>query len=92
MKTFAILSATAILTGCAGVTLPADPSKMSPQQLSAMARDKNANVSCAVAAGPWGKGSAVFVVMDQAPKFSGTVVVDSECKTTITLQAEPTKP
>lgn len=71
------------LAGC-GATIPANPEKMSAEQLTAFAKDKNANVACGVINGPWGKGVATYVVLDKAVVFNGSVTVDSECKVTIT--------
>ena len=87
------LATVVLLAGCAaGVTLPADPSRMTPQQISAIVRDKTASASCAVANGPWGRGSAIFISLDEAPKFSGTVTIGPDCTSTITVTSEPTLP
>lgn len=79
----ALLTALALLSGCAG-TLPYNPSQMTPEQITASAKDKNAAVTCAIANGPWGRGTLVTVQLDQKVIPAGTVTVDSECKTTIT--------
>lgn len=74
------------LTACN--TLPANPEKMSPEQLNAWAKDKNANVACGVVNSPYGRGVATYVVLDKAVLFNGTVTVDSECKVSITNESK----
>ena len=46
-----IIAAALLLGGCASGYLPADPSQMTPEQLSAVARDKGASASCATFSG-----------------------------------------
>ncbi len=76
-----LLSVIALLAGC--VSLPADPTKMSAEQLKEWAKDKNANIACGVVNSPYGRGVATYVVLDKAVIFNGTVSVDGECKVTI---------
>lgn len=70
------------LAGCA--SLPANPTEMSPEQLKEWVKDKNANISCGVINSPYGRGVAVYVVLDKGILIDGTVVVDDQCKVTIT--------
>jgi starvation-inducible outer membrane lipoprotein len=78
------------LAGCAQVPQNYDPSKMSAEQLKAIASDKNATVSCAKVVGTGGTGVVVFVTLDKSTiPANGAVVVDAECKTTVTLTASP---
>jgi starvation-inducible outer membrane lipoprotein len=81
MKSLIALAALS-LTAC--VSLPADPTKMTPEQLREFAKDKNANVTCGVANSPYGRGVMVSVTLDKAVVIDGTVQVDNECKVTIT--------
>lgn len=64
-------------------TLPADPSKMSAEQLKAWAADKNANVACSTFKGMYGTGVVNYAVIDKGILVDGTVTVDNECKITI---------
>ncbi len=76
----AIISAFA--GGCA--SLPANPTKMSPQQLKEFVKDKSDYISCGTASTPWGKGIGVYVAIDKGVAPSTVVTVDGDCKTTIT--------
>lgn len=78
MKMFALAL---LLAGCGAI--PANPSSMSPEQLREWVKDKNANVACGVANTPYGRGVAVYVVLDKGIVIDGSVTVDSECKVTI---------
>ena len=89
MRFTPILAALA-LTGCVGApTIPADPAKMTPEQLRAVASDKNANVSCVVANSPYGRGVMTYAVLDKGIVVNGTVSVDNECKITVTNTVPP---
>ena len=72
-----------LLAGCSWMQ-----PNMSAEQLTAAAKDKNASVVCAVGTGPWGKVVSTYVNVDKASVSNGAVVVDSECKTTITTGAK----
>jgi hypothetical protein len=71
-----------LLAGCA--QLPADPAKMSAEQLNAWAKDKNANIACSTYKGVYGTGVVNYVVLDRGIVVNGTIVLDQECKVTIT--------
>ncbi len=75
----------ALLPGC--MSLPADPTKMSAEQLREWAKDKSAGVQCVIANTPWGRGIAASVNVDARVLGKGSVTVDSECK--ISLTNEP---
>ena len=82
--------ATLALVGFAGcATLPANPTAMTPEQLREWVKDKNANISCGVINSPYGRGVAVYVVLDRGIVVNGTVVVDDQCKVTITNTPVP---
>ena len=82
MKT--ALIAVLLLAGCAG-GIPADPAKMSPQQLKAWAKDKNANVACTSGKTAAGNVVATYVVLDRGVinTTGASVTVDNECRVTI---------
>lgn len=86
LKTIALL---AVMGLAACTSLPADPAKMSAEQLTAYAKDRNATVSCGVVNSPYGRGVMTYVVLDKAVVINGTVGVDSECKVTISNTATP---
>jgi len=82
MKISLTISMLILLMGC--MTLPADPAKMSPEQLREWAKDKNANIACGVFLSPYGKGVGTYIVLDKGIVFNGAITVDPECKVTIT--------
>ena len=53
---------------------------LSAEQMKAMASDKNATAFCAVASGPWGKVTSVYVVVDNKDIADGGFSVDDQCK------------
>jgi hypothetical protein len=71
------------LAGCAGQQLPGDPSRATPEQIKAMAADRNANVACSVGTGPWGKVTLLFAALDRGVIPNGVVSIDPDCKTVI---------
>jgi hypothetical protein len=76
-----------LLAGCAG--LGGSPN-MSPEQLSAAAKDKNASVACGTGSGPWGKVNTVYVNVDKASLTgAASVSVDTDCKVTVTAGGKP---
>lgn len=74
-----------LLVGCAN--MPADPAKMTAEQLKEWVRDKNANISCGVYNSPYGKGVMTYVVLDKGTIVNGSVSVDNECK--VIIQSAP---
>ena len=74
------------LAGCATQGMSAD-------QIAAMVKDKN-NVSvCVVGTGMWGAARVVVVDVDQATKAgTASVVVDTDCKTTVSNTVEAKAP
>lgn len=82
-----ILAATLICSGCAA-QLPADPIRMSPEQLKEWVKDKNASVSCGKVNTPYGPTVVTSVNIDKAVIPNGTVTVDGECKVTITNEGK----
>lgn len=84
-------AALAMLAGCAG-QLPVDPSKMSPEQLSALAKDRSAMATCTLANGPWGVGRTIYVQLDQKTIPAGSVTVASDCAVTVHSDKTAAKP
>lgn len=83
----ACIAVTALIVGCAA--LPADPAKMSPDQLKAAAKDKNAAVACSNGKTAAGNVTLVYVNLDQAVRLGSTATVEADCKTTITTTSQP---
>ena len=77
-----------LMVACAGV-LPADPANMSPDQLKAAAKDKNAAVACSNGKTAAGNVTMVYVNLDQAVRLGSTATVEADCKTTITTTSQP---
>jgi predicted lipoprotein len=75
MKQILCIAVTAAaVAGCAS---------MSPEQMAASVKDKNAVVACGNGSGPWGKVTTVYVDTNKI-NDNNTVSVDSECKVTVT--------
>lgn len=72
MKTMLLVCV--LLAGCA--------SAMSPEQIAASAKDKNAVVACGNGAGPWGRVITVYVDTNKI-NDNQAVSVDSECKVNV---------
>lgn len=83
-----LLSITLALSACAGV-LPADPARMSPEQLKASAKDKNAAVACSNGKTAAGNVTLVYVNLDQATRLGSTATVESDCRVTVTTVSAP---
>lgn len=74
----ASLVAAVALSGC--MAMPADPSRMSPEQLKALANDKNITAVCAVLTTPWGPQRSALLSVDKTVLQAGAVQVDEGCK------------
>ncbi len=79
MKTSILLLT--LLMGCAS---PGAYQGMTAEQITALAKMKDANVACVILNAPWGRGVTTFVNLDKGVIPSGTVTVDGECKVTMT--------
>lgn len=75
-----------LFAGCASPYLPADPAKMTPEQLKAIASDRNVSASCTTAGGPWGSGRTVYVQFDKGATPGGTVAVTQDCQVSFTAE------
>lgn len=79
-----LVMAALLLPGCVtGGLLPANPEKMSAEQLHEWVKDRNANAGCLVANTPYGKGNSVFLALDKGIVVNGTVVIKDNCEITI---------
>lgn len=87
MKTLITICAALALTACA--TAPADPSKLSAEQLRALASDRSAVASCAATMTPWGPIRTTLVQLDRATIPAGKVSVAADCTVTIESEAAP---
>lgn len=85
-----LAAAAACLAGCAG-TIPADPSKMTADQIKAMAADRSAVATCTVVNSPWGVGRTIYVQLDKATIPAGTVSVAADCSVTVQATPAPAK-
>jgi len=71
-----------LLGGCAQMQ---GYQSMSPEQLGAMAKMKDANVNCIKGNTPWtGQFFTVFVTLDKGVIPEGGISVDADCKVAIT--------
>lgn len=86
---YLLLLGVIVLTGCAGVNMPFEMEKMTPEQLAALAKIKEANSFCVVVNSPYGRGVAVFMNLDRAVIPNGSITVDEQCKTTVTVSTPP---
>ena len=68
------------LAGC--VAVPLD--QMSAEQLKELAKIKDAGITCISLGTPWGRQSALFINVDKGVITSGAVVVDPDCKASVT--------
>lgn len=76
-----------LLAGCASV--PADPVKMSPEQLAAWAKDRNATVSCVSVQTLAYDIVTTWVVLDRDAVRVGGVTVGPDCAVMIQSGAKP---
>lgn len=83
----AFTAALVLLSGCA--SLPADPSRMTPDQLKAAARDKNSSAACTNAKTAAGNVTMIYVNVDQAVPLGSQVTVEADCKVTINATTMP---
>jgi len=76
-----------LLAGCTSLPSAYDPSKLSPEQIKATVADKSATVACGLVTGTYGRATTVYVNLDKTSVVDGTVTVNAECVTTVTLTA-----
>lgn len=70
---------TILMVGCGAVGYQ----NMSPEQLQALSKMKDANANCIIANTPWGRGVSIYVNLDKGVIPSGSVTIDGDCKVTI---------
>lgn len=85
MRHVRVLLLAAAFAGCA----PFNPANMTPEQLTALAKIKDATVTCIIANSPYGKGSGLYLSLDKGVIPTGTMTVDDGCKVTITTAPAP---
>jgi hypothetical protein len=88
-RALAIMAACAALAGCASA--PADPSKLSADQLRALAADRSALASCSTTNTPWGPFRTTLVQLDRATIPAGEVSIGADCTVTVRTQAAPAR-
>lgn len=71
----------ALMCGCASI--PADPSRMSADQLRELSKDRSASAACSAINTPWGPARTVFVQLDQKSIVNGSVTVGQDCVVTV---------
>lgn len=57
---------------------------MTPEQIVAIGKIKDASINCVASPTPWGRTIAMFVNVDRGVIPAGTVTADQDCKITIT--------
>ena len=67
-----------ILAGCASPTIPNSYGDMSAEQMRALASDKNATITCAMATSMLNKVVVVYVMLDKSAIIGGSVSVSGE--------------
>lgn len=81
MRIFLAVSALSVLAACQ--TLPMDMAKMSPEQIKEAVRDKSILAGCTSGKTAAGNLTTVHVSADQVKQLSGTVTIDTDCRTVI---------
>lgn len=84
-----LAAACVALAGCA--TAPADPSKLSADQLRALAADRSALASCSTTNTPWGPFRTTLVQLDRATIPAGEVSIGADCTVTVRTEAPPAR-
>lgn len=83
----------ALFAGCATSPNGYDPSKLTAEQIKATVADKSTTVSCGLLTSVYGRGVSVYVNLDaERQPVAGTVTVDGECKTTVTVAPAASSP
>ena len=75
------------VAGC--MSIPGNPEKMSPEQLTAWAKDKNVNVACATGTNMTGTATLTYLVIDKGVLAAGNVALGDGCKVSVTAQPKP---
>lgn len=65
--------------------------RMTAEQLKEVAKIKDAGITCISVGTPWGRQGALFISVDKGVIVSGAVVVDPDCKASIST-TPPAKP
>ncbi len=73
-----VLLVALLSAGC--LALPANPEKMTPEQIKEWTKDKSIAATCTTINSPYGRGIVVHVGMDKGVVQSGSLTVDDQCK------------
>ncbi len=84
-----MLASLGILSGCANLQ---GPPLGTPEQLKALAGDKNVVAYCVNIVGTGGAATVVAITDDKGTITAGSVTMDPNCKTTITHLPKEPKP
>lgn len=66
--------------------------RMSPEQIAAAAKVKDANVVCVIGNTAWGRVQSTYVTLDKGVMVNGAIAVDDSCKVQLTTSAPPREP
>ena len=79
-----------LLAGCASPAIPTSYGDMSAEQMRALASDKNATITCAMATSLLNKVVVVYVMLDKSAIISGSISVSGEdCTAKIIASPKP---
>jgi len=84
-----VIFAAFMIAGCAA--LPGDPSKMTPEQLSAWSKDRNAALNCISYSSMVTETTMRSLVLDRGILHYGKITIEDKCKMIIenALQSPP---
>lgn len=82
-----------LLAGC-GTLHTINYEKLTPEQLTAMAKDRSMLVDCTIVSGVagWGGGKTIHVQNDKGVAAETAITSDANCNLTITTAPKPTVP
>ena len=76
-----VVAAGLLLGGC--LSLPANPTAMTPEQIKEWVKDKSANIACGTVNTPY-KITLLSLNLDKGLLINGVVKIDDGCQVTIT--------
>jgi len=84
MRTLLAIAGAMVLAGCAQ-----NPASMSADQLNALAKDKNASLTCSKVIAAGVTATLVLVNVDEIARVNGSASVTADCLATITTVGTP---
>lgn len=81
---FTVLVMLFLVQGCASDRFPVNYEKMQADQIKELVKDKSGNINCGYSSNPYGKYNLMSLQLDKSVIVNGTVMVDDQCKVTIT--------